>query len=82
MLLDQMHPEDIKAVLRKKFGTIVAFQERKGLPSTAVADLFRGRTSKPAREAVEAVLQENAESINLDDNGGGTAAHRLNEAGR
>jgi hypothetical protein len=83
MLLDQMHPEDVKAAIRKRFGTIGNFIREKELPTTGVADLFRGRSSHRVREAVEEVLQqdqEQANSISLDDSAAETEAHRLSGA--
>lgn len=80
MLLDQTHPEDVKAAIRKRFGTISSFIREKGLPPTGVSDLFRGRSSQRVRDAVEDVLKEQAESIELDDSKAVTDAHRLNRA--
>ncbi|MBY0306980.1 MAG: helix-turn-helix domain-containing protein [Sphingomonas sp.] len=76
MVVDQMHPEDIKAAIRKRFGTVGQFVEQNGLPKTGVSDLFRGRTSKRVRDAVEAVVREQRESIKLDDSGKKAGAHR------
>lgn len=56
MLLDQMHPEDVKAVIRKRYGTVAHFVEVFDLPRTGVSDLFRGRTSDRVSKAVESVL--------------------------
>jgi lambda repressor-like predicted transcriptional regulator len=76
MAVDQMHPEDIKAAIRKRFGTVGQFVEQKGLPKTGVSDLFRGRTSKRVREAVEAVIAAQEKSIELDDSGKPRTARR------
>jgi len=78
MLLDRMHPEDVKAAIRKRFGTVSRFIEVRGLPETGVSDLFRGRTSRRVRDAVESVLQEDAESIKLDVSETVTRPHRKN----
>lgn len=82
MLLDRMHPEDVKAAIRKRFGTVARFIEAHDLPLTGVSDLFRGRTSKRVRDAVEAVLKEQEESIDLDCSDEATAAHHQNGARR
>lgn len=83
MLLDQMHPEIVKAVIRKRFGTIGRFQESRDLPSTAVADLMRGKGAQRTREAVEEVLQEEETNpINLGDSEPATVAHRLSGTAR
>lgn len=75
MAVDQMHPEDIKAAIRKRFGTVGQFVEQKGLPKTGVSDLFRGRTSRRVREAVEAVIAQE-KSIELDSSAKRGAARR------
>lgn len=83
MLIERLHPEDIKAAIRKRHGSIRAFVREKGLPATAVSDLFRGRTSQPTTDAVESLLEEEFNgSINLDDNVPDANAHRLNAAAR
>lgn len=81
MILDRMHPEDVKAAIRKRFGTIARFIEERDLPETGVSDMLRGRTSRRVREAVEEVLKEQA-SINLDVSVTNTHAHRLNGDGK
>lgn len=80
MLVDRMHPEDVKAAIRKRFGTISRFVAERDLPETSVSDLFRGRTSRRVREAVEEVLREQAGSIILDDSRMCGGSHRLNGA--
>ena len=84
MLLDQMHPEDVKAAIRKRFGTIGNFIKDKELPPTGVADLFRGRSSRRVRDAVEELLQdqERSNSIDLEDSEPETVTHRLSGAER
>lgn len=66
MLLDRMHPEDVKAAIRKKYGTVARFVQEHELPTSGVSDLFRGRTSARVAKAVEKVLAEDAESKHLD----------------
>jgi hypothetical protein len=65
MNLDFMHPEDVKAAIRKRYGTISRFIEERDLPPTGVSDLLRGRTSRRVREAVEDVLKAQS-STGLD----------------
>lgn len=65
MLTEITHPEDIKAAIRKRHGSLRAFHEAKGLPKRAVSDMLRGRPSRRVTEAVEQVLQEQSpESTN------------------
>ncbi len=52
MLLDAMHPEDVKAELRKRFNTVKAFEEAHGLWSGAVHDLLRGNRSQRVEDAI------------------------------
>lgn len=82
MILDTMHPEDVKAAIRKRFGTIARFIAERDLPATGVTDLFRGRTSRRVRDAVEEVLREQQESISLDSSAQKRRAHRLNAGAR
>ena len=81
MLLDRMHPEDVKAAIRKQFGTVARFIEEKDLPVTGVSDLFRGRTSRRVREAIEDVLTAQG-STKLDSSAKPSRAHRKNSEGR
>lgn len=46
-----VHKEDIKALLRKRYGSIGAFQKARGLVGQQVRDLMRGK-SNAAREAI------------------------------
>ena len=66
MLLDRMHPEDVKAAIRKRYGTVARFVSEHNLPTSGVSDLFRGRTSARVANAVEKVLAEDAESKHSD----------------
>lgn len=51
-----MHREDIKAELRKRYGSLQAFSERVGLPDGLVSDALRGRRSSRAEAAIAAAL--------------------------
>ncbi len=53
--MSTFHREDIKAELRKRYGTLGAFQEAFGLKGQAVRDLLRGK-SNAARAAVANVM--------------------------
>jgi len=57
MRLSRMHPEDVKAELRKRFSTVSAFEQRYSLPSKSVHDLLRGRASARVEKAIEAVIK-------------------------
>jgi lambda repressor-like predicted transcriptional regulator len=81
MTVTSMHPEDVKAGLRKRFGTIANFERAKGLPRASVTDLLRGRPSARVLEAVEDALntpeppapQSDLSDSSANDDG----AHRL-----
>ena len=67
MALRDMHPEDVKAAIRKKFGTLAAFNAAHGLPKLGASEVLRGRKSKRIEDAIEAVLREAAgESMAMD----------------
>jgi len=52
-MIDGMHREDIKADIRKSFGSVAAFERLHGLPAKSVTDFFRGRSSQRVKAAVE-----------------------------
>ena len=60
MKIEDLHPEDIRAAIRKKFGTIKSFEREYDLPASGVQDILRGRTSARVRAAIEAILMEDA----------------------
>ncbi|MFN3749348.1 MAG: helix-turn-helix domain-containing protein [Sphingorhabdus sp.] len=53
-----MHPEDVKAAIRKKHGTIIEFAKANRLSRNSVQDFLRGRTNTKVRKAVESLLME------------------------
>lgn len=79
MALD-MHPEDVKAELRKRFGTVFDFEDKAGLPRKSVSDFLRGRPNRRVSDAIVAAL------ATLADKSDGSAAerdsHRLIATGR
>jgi lambda repressor-like predicted transcriptional regulator len=83
-MLITMHPEDVKAGIRKRFGTIAAFEQAKGLPPKSVNDILRGRPNARVTKAVEDALSIPAlippQSELSDDSEESDGAHRLNRA--
>jgi len=76
-----MHKEDVKAALRKRFGSVAAFERANALATQSVSEVLRGRPSKRTIDAIERVLREQAEadeSITAVDTGASPAFHRLN----
>jgi lambda repressor-like predicted transcriptional regulator len=51
-----MHPEDIKAEIRKRNGTVAAFIRSNNLPVSGVSDLLNGRISRPVARAIASEL--------------------------
>lgn len=70
-----MHPEDVKAAIRKKFGTIIEFHRAYRLPATGLHDVLRGRTSAPVEAAMDEVLAVGRESRNVDSTADSAAQH-------
>ena len=56
MSVSEMHSEDIKALLRKRFGTIRQFELEYGLPKGSVHEVMRKRRWKRIEKAIESVL--------------------------
>ncbi|HUO23663.1 MAG TPA: helix-turn-helix domain-containing protein [Caulobacteraceae bacterium] len=51
-----MHPEDIKAQLRKGYGSARAFERAENLPLDSVRDVLRGKPSRRTAEAIAAYV--------------------------
>ena len=56
MELGSMHREDVKAALRKGFGSIFAFERAHALPRKSVSDVLRGRPNQRVATAIERAL--------------------------
>lgn len=85
MLIDEYHPEDIKAAIRKRFGSLLAFERARGLKRQSVTEILRGRRSARTEREVRRVLEQDekwaiGKSISADSSKPIPAAHRLNEA--
>jgi Ner family transcriptional regulator len=50
------HPEDVKADLRKRFGSIAAFERQRGLPERSVKDVLRGKSRPRIAQAIADAL--------------------------
>jgi hypothetical protein len=80
-----LHPEDVKATIRKRFGSLLKFEEKKGLPRQSVTDLLRGKASARVAAAVNKALSDadataapKAKSGKPDDSRGRRGPHCLN----
>ena len=56
MTIASMHREDVKAALRKSYGSIFAFERARDLPRKSVSDVLRGRPNQRVALAIETVL--------------------------
>ncbi len=50
-----MHKEDIKAMLRKEFGSLTAFEREFDLPRLSTSSMLRGKTSWRVAAAISEV---------------------------
>lgn len=60
MLIDDMHKEDIKAAIRKRYRSLAAFERANLLGKESVTDVLRGGSNRRTREAIERLLREDA----------------------
>lgn len=88
-MLAKMHPEDVKAILRKRFGSVFSFERAKGLPHKGVSNHFSGRTSQRVAEAIEQEIRlsktassKRRSSDLSDDRRTDSDAHCLNAVAR
>ncbi len=54
---------DIVAAIRKRYGSVPAFESEKGLCRRSVSDVLRGRKSRRTQEAVAAEVGHTVESL-------------------
>jgi lambda repressor-like predicted transcriptional regulator len=84
-----LHREDIKATIRKRYGSLLKFERAKGLPAHSVKDVLRGRAIWQARREIALELGMPAEklftikrsprsSTKVDDKPDAPVSHRLN----
>jgi len=85
----KLHPEFIKAKIRRKYGSLRAFERQYGLATTSSIDVLRGRKSSKTISAMAKVVgvtepalvqalrrkSRHYKSINMD-------SHRLNEGAK
>jgi lambda repressor-like predicted transcriptional regulator len=78
MPLATMHPEDVKAAIRKRFTSVAEFERANDLPTKSVNDLLRGRKSKRVVEAIEKLITCSERSEYSDGSDDNELPHRLN----
>lgn len=76
-----IHPEDIKAAIRKKHGSIAHFERTRGLKRRSVTDVLIGKRARPTAEVVAAELGHTAESLFPHIYQSATADHSREEEG-
>lgn len=89
-----MHKEDIKSAIRKKHGTLMAFELKRGLPAGSTKDVLRGRSnartetaiafelSKPVQTLFPRRYGRTESSTKVDDSPTKVAAHGLSAVAR
>ena len=90
MIRAKVHPEDVKATIRKRFGSLGRFEEERGLKRRSVTDVLRGKPSRPTAEAIANELGRPVHDLfpgkyqpaNADGSNTHAAAHRQNGGGK
>ncbi|MEC8033964.1 MAG: helix-turn-helix domain-containing protein [Pseudomonadota bacterium] len=90
MLKRPAHKEDIKAAIRKRHGSLAAFELARGLPRQSTRDVLRGRAVSKTAHAIAVELDTTVESLfpgrfkshNRDNIRKADAAHRQNAEAR
>lgn len=59
-MIATMHREDVKAGIRKRFGSVAAFERTEGLPTKSVNEVLRGRANARVSRAIENALRGSA----------------------
>lgn len=57
------HPEDIKAAIRKRFGSLAKFERESGLPEQSARDVIRGKASRRTAHAIARALHTTVEEL-------------------
>jgi lambda repressor-like predicted transcriptional regulator len=63
MLSAAPHPEEIKAALRIKHGSLYKFEKKADLPRKSVADVLRGRAVAKTAEAIAKDLGRSVQEL-------------------
>ena len=84
-----MHPEDIKAALRKRFGSVSAFEDAHDLPRKSVSDVLRGRPNQRVKDTISKVISPDSKNGDMPPQSElsdciklGRAAHRQNSGAK
>lgn len=81
-----LHPEDIKASIRKRHGSLAAFERTRGLPQESVRDVLRGKSVSQTAIAiaeelgvtVQKLFPGRFQSLIRDNSRAGDMPHRQN----
>ena len=63
MLKRSVHKEDIKAEIRKRHGSLAAFEAARGLPRQSARDVLRGRAVAQTAHAIAVELNTTVERL-------------------
>lgn len=85
-----VHKEDIKAELRKRHGSLRAFEEERGLPQHSARDVLRGRAVSQTAHAIADELNTTVDKLFpgrfkshiRDDSAHAKPSHRQNAEAR
>lgn len=80
------HPEDVKASIRKRYGSVAAFERHHNLPKASVRDILRGKKRSGIARVVAGDLDVpvtdldifQGQSQNRDSSAIAHSAHRQN----
>jgi hypothetical protein len=72
--------QDVRAAIKKQFGTIVEFHRVYALPASGVHDILRGRASARVEAVVDEILAKERESTNVDSTADSATQHLNAEA--
>ena len=67
--------------IRKKFGSVFAFEDANDLPRKSVSDFLRGRPNQRVKDAISKLLSPDQSELS-DDSGESAATHRLSGAAK
>ena len=76
----RLRHQDIKAGLRKRFGSVAEFERARSFGPGSVSDQFRGRTSARVRKAIAEALGIKLSQVQAAERPGGRDASDISDA--
>ena len=65
-MFEGWHPADVKAAIKKRYGSMREFERKLGLPAKSGDDVLRGRRNSRTANAIRTVLAEALGPTNAD----------------